>query len=582
MSTEADNTRKMSTGCKSLGLTVPSKILRLSNVRPTKIMEFQRLNLKKTVACLIENCKSMRELKQIHSHITTSPHLFITDRWFLISRLIFFCTVSQSGSLSYANTVFKLVPRKTLFIYNAMIRAYASRIHDPTSSQPLILYKQMLFDAITPDSITFPFVLKHCANRIDGFVGPSVHAHVVKFGFHSDVFVQNSLISLYSQCGSVENARRVFDEMSNRDIVSWNSIIIGCLRKGELDMALELFRRMKKRNIITWNSIITGFVQGGRPKEALKLFYEMQVSDDGMVSPDKVTIASVISACASLGAVDQGKSVHDYLNRSGMECDMVIATALVDMYGKCGSVSRALDVFRAMKNKDVLAWTVMISAFAINGNGIEAFELFLEMEAAGVRPNAVTFTALLSACAHSGLIEIGRWCFRVMKHAYHIEPQVQHYACMVDILGRAGLFDEAEGLIRSMPMEPDVFVWGALLGGCQMHRNFRSGEKVAWYLITLEPLNHAFYVNLCDIYAKAGRFDHVKEVRALMKKKGIEKLVPGCSTIEVDGVVYEFSVRGSPQVLMTEIKSILASLSDEIGRRINMSIVLEADNFITK
>ncbi|KAM3248066.1 pentatricopeptide repeat-containing protein like [Capsicum annuum] len=539
------------------------------------MMEFQRLNLKNTLTCMLKNCMTMRELKQIHGHITISPKLFITDRWFLISRLIFFCTVSQSGSLTYANTVFNLVPRKTLFIYNAMIRAYASRIHDPTSSQPLILYKQMLFDGITPDCITFPFVLKHCVTRVSVVVGKSVHAHVVKFGFHTDVFVQNCLISLYSQSGSVGNARRVFDEISNKDIVSWNSIIIGCLRNSELDMALELFRSMKKRNIVTWNSIITGFVQGGRPKEALGFFYEMQVFGDDMVSPDKMTIASVLSACASLGAVDQGRWVHDYLNTSGLEFDMVIATALVDMYGKCGSVSRALDVFRAMKNKDVLAWTAMLSAFAINGNGREAFELFLDMEAAGVRPNAVTFTALLSACAHSGLIDTARWCFHVMRHAYHIEPQGQHYACMVDILGRAGLFDEAEALIRNMPLEPDVFVWGALLGGCQMHRNFPLGEKVAWCLIALEPLNHAFYVILCDIYAKAGRFDHLKEIRALMKEKGIEKTVPGCSTIEVGGVVCEFSVRGSPQVLMTEILSVLDSLSDEIGRSINMSLVQE-------
>nr|XP_010317464.1 pentatricopeptide repeat-containing protein At5g66520-like [Solanum lycopersicum] len=540
-----------------------------------KMMELQRLKLKNTLAYLLENCRSMRELKQIHAHITTAPQFFITDRWLLISRIIFFCTVSQSGSLSYADTVFRLVPRKTLFIYNSMIRAYASRIHDPNSSQPLILYKQMLFDGITPDCITFPFVLKHCASRVDGLIGPSVHAHVVKFGFHSDVFVQNSLIALYSQFGSVDNARMVFDEMSNRDVVSWNSIIIGCLRNSELNMALELFRRMKYRNIVTWNSIITGFVQGGRPKEALEFFFEMQVSGDDMVSPDKMTIASVLSACASLGAVDHGRWVHDYLNRSGMECDMVIATALVDMYGKCGSVSKALDVFRSMKNKDVLAWTAMLSAFAINGNGREALELFLDMETAGVRPNAVTFTALLSACAHSGLTDIGRWCFRVMRHAYHIEPQVQHYACMIDILGRAGLFDEAEELIKNMPVEPDVFVWGALLGGCQMHQNFQLGEKVARYLIALEPLNHAFYVNLCDIYAKARRFDHVKEIRALMKEKEIEKTVPGCSAIEVNGVVCEFSVRGSSQVLMTEIKFVLSSLSDEIGRSFSMSTVVE-------
>ncbi|CAK9135197.1 unnamed protein product [Ilex paraguariensis] len=532
------------------------------------MIETQRLYVRNTILRLLQNCKNMRELKQIHSQIITSPGISKPDHYFLISRFIFFCTVSESGCVSYATQLFRLIENPNLFVYNAMIRAYATKTNEksgPSSCRSLILYKQMLFDHVFPDCITFPFLLKECVRRGDGFAGRSIHAHVLKLGFHSDVFVQNSLVSLYSECGFLNIALRVFDEMSNRDVVSWNSIIIGCLRSGELDLALDLFRRMKgRRNIITWNSIITGFVQGGRPREAIELFHEMQIWGEDMVSPDRITVASVLSACAAVGAINYGKWMHSYLNRSGLECDMVIGTALVDMYGKCGCVERALEVFRGMPKKDVLAWTAMISVFALHGYGNETFDLFAEMEAAGLRPNPVTFVGLLSACAHAGLVEKGRWCFDMMKSVYLIEPQVQHYACMIVVLSRAGHFHEAEGLIRSMPMEPDVFVWGALLGGCQMHGNVDLGEKVAWHLIDLEPSTHAFYVNLCDIYAKVGKFDDMKKVRAFMNEKGIKKAVPGCGMIEVDGIVHEFSVRGSAEVEMEGIHCVLNWLSNEM------------------
>ncbi|XP_022866521.1 pentatricopeptide repeat-containing protein At5g66520-like [Olea europaea var. sylvestris] len=544
------------------------------------MIESMRLNFKDILARSIHNCKSIRVIKQIHSHIITSPNLSPNDHYFLISRLLFFlCTVNESpDGLKYAVKVFRRIAEPSLFAYNAMIRASSTKIKDPFSCESLILYKEMLCNNLSPDSITIPFVLKECAKRVDGLMGRSIHAHAVKFGYEADVYVQNALISLYSEGRFLDDARRVFDEMSNRDIVSWNSMIVGYLRGGELDVALDLFKEMKDRkDIITWNSMITGFVQGGRPKEALGFFQDMQIfSDDrDMDRPDKITVASVLSACASLGAGDHGRWLHSYLERSRMECDMVIGTALVDMYGKCGCVERAFEVFNGMPKKDVLAWTAMISAFALHGHGEEAFKLFANMEAVGVRPNSVTFVGLLSACAHAGLVEKGRWCFDTMRRVYGIEPQVQHYACMVDILARAGQFVEAEDLIRGMPMEPDVFVWGALLGGCQLHGNVELGEKIAENLICLEPQNHAFYINLCDVYAKAGRFDDLKRIRALMKDKEIRKPVPGCSMIEVDGIVHEFSMKGSPEVpIMEAIKNVLMVLSLEMNRQDNMNIFI--------
>ena len=533
----------------------------------SSIVESQRPDLRKAILRLIQECKNMRELKQIHTQVIKSPFVPKSDQLLLLSRLLFFCAISHLGSLSYANRIFWVIKNPNLFVYNIMIRAYASENggRDKTHSfKSLLLYKEMLCQGISPNCLTFPFLLKECATRIDVGTGRSIHDQVIKYGFYDDVFVNNSLINMYSACGFLSSARVVFDEMFKWDVVSWNSMIVGYLRSGGLDEALDLFRMMNNKNIITWNSIITGFLQGGRPKEALELFHEMQIASDDVVRPDKFTIASVLAACAHLGAIDQGKWVHSYLDRCGVECDMVIGTALVDMYGKCGSVECAYKVFEEIPEKDNLAYTAMISVFALHGFSKEAFDVFAEMEMTGVKPNHVTFVGLLSACSHAGLVEKGRWCFDVMKRVHLIEPQVHHYACFVDVLGRAALFDEAERVIREMPMKPDVFVWGALLGGCQMHGNVELGVRVAKYLIDLEPRNHAFYVNLCDIYAKSGRFQYVKSIRTLMKERGIQKEVVGCSMIEIDGVVHEFSVKGSPDVGMDIVLRVLNVLNNDM------------------
>ncbi|KAF3781542.1 Pentatricopeptide repeat-containing protein [Nymphaea thermarum] len=339
-------------------------------------------------------------------------------------------------------------------------------------------------------------------------------------------------------------------------------MIGGYLRMGALDLAKQLFADMSERNLVTWNTMITGFVQAGRGREALEFFHKMQRS--ARFDPDKITLASLISACSRLGALDQGKWIHNYMQKWGVPMDVVIETALVDMYAKCGCIKRSLEVFREMNYKDVLAWTAMISGLAIHGQGEEALDVFKQMLVEGkCKPNQVTFTGVLCACTHSGLVAEGRQYFQTMRSIYSIEPQPQHYACMVDLLGRAGLFGEAELLISNMPVEPDVFVWGALLGGCKMHGNLELGETVAQRLLSLEPLNHAFYVQLSNLYAKANRFEDAKKLRTTMKDKGIKK-IPGCSLIEADGRVHEFSVHVSHDPLMEEIKIVLEKVTREL------------------
>ncbi|CAM8987761.1 unnamed protein product [Rhodiola kirilowii] len=508
------------------------------------------------LSSLLKRCKSVRDAKHVHTQLTTSPFLSNIDRHSLLTRLLFHCALSQWASPTYAAKLFTSMSTPDLFSYNVMIRASASRGDDDVDA--IKLYKRMVSQGIRPDFISVPFVFKQCGYR-KGFdlIGRSLHAQAIIFGVTPDVYISNTVITFYASHGFLIDARKVFDEMLYRDVVSWNSIIIGCLRCGGLDQALSLFYNMTcPKNIVTWNSIITGFVQGGRGKEALGLFNEMQTGGDA-IRPDKITFANVITACGSVGAIDHGKWVHSYLKKSDLSCDYVIETALVDMYGKCGCLDTAVEVFCSMHNKDVLAWTAMISVFALHGRNKKAFELFDEMISSGVRPNQVTFVGLLSACAHSGLVDKGRWYFDAMSRIYSLEPQVHHYACMVDMLSRSGMFDEAEMLIKGMPMQPDVYVLGALLGGCQMHGNVKLGAKVARSLIDLEPLNHAFYINLIDIYAKAGRFEDVKRSRNLMNERGIKKDIAGCSMIEVDGTVHEFSINGSPDVEMKMVIHVL-------------------------
>ncbi|PKA58015.1 Pentatricopeptide repeat-containing protein [Apostasia shenzhenica] len=514
----------------------------------------------RSLSLFLGRCQSPRSLQQVHAQIITSPILGRRSVDSLLSRLLFFCAASPLPvPIPYLSSLFRSIPSPTLFDYNAIIRAQSSSPRPSLSA--LSLYKQMLAGGIRPDHLTFPFLLKFCSLYFDANAGKALHAQVVKFGLCIDVFVQNSVLYMYSSSGFVACAQKLFDEMPQRDVVSRNSLLVGYLRCGELTAAMSLFSSMEERNIRSWNSMITGLVQCGRAREALRLFQNMQLTRGGSVKPDKITIASVISACATLGALDQGKWLHSYLRRQNLGFDVVIGTSLIDMYGKCGCLDKAREVFDGMPEKDVMAWTAMISAFAVHGCGQEAFILLEEMINQGLKPNHVTFGSLLSACAHSGLVEKGRCCFNLMRNVYMIEPQAQHYACMVDLLGRAGLFSEAETLIRSMPMAPDCFVWGALLGACRMHGNVDLGERIADFLIGLDPLNHAFYIVLSDIYAKAKMYDNVKKIRNLMKERGIKKIMPGCSMIEVNGEVQEFSLKGTGEDLLKEIESVLNGIS---------------------
>uniref|UniRef100_A0A0E0C080 Pentacotripeptide-repeat region of PRORP domain-containing protein n=1 Tax=Oryza meridionalis TaxID=40149 RepID=A0A0E0C080_9ORYZ len=300
-----------------------------------------------------------------------------------------------------------------------------------------------------------------------GGLGAQLHSLLVRAGHAADPHASASLVQAYCSCGSVASARRVFDETAaSADVVSWNVMIDGYVKSGEVARARELFDVMPGRNVVTWTMLIGAYAQMKQPEEAIEVFRRMQVEG---IEPDGVALLSVLSACGDLGVVDLGEWVHRFVLRRGLCQEVPLMNAIIDMYVKCGSVKKALEVFEGMEQKSIVTWTTMIAGFALHGLGLEAVELFLRMEKENVSPNDVTFLAVLSACSHVGLTDLGCWYFKTMVSQYKIKPRVEHYGCMIDLLGRAGCLMEARGLVQDMPFKANAAIWGALLAAARTH-----------------------------------------------------------------------------------------------------------------
>ncbi|KAK9219279.1 hypothetical protein WN943_007921 [Citrus x changshan-huyou] len=409
-----------------------------------------------------------------------------------------------------------------------------------------------------PNKFTYPTVFKACSITEADKEGVQVHAHVVKNGLCGDVHVKSSGIQMYACFGCVNKARQILDDGSKSDVICWNALIDGYLKCGDIEGAKELFKSTKDKNTGSYNAMISGFARFGRFEEARKLFNEMNDKDeitwsaiidgytkDGYykealevfnemqrdkIKPRKFVLSCVLAACASLGALDQGIWIHDHVKRNSICVDAVLGTALVDMYAKCGRLDMAWKVFEDMKMKEVFTWNAMIGGLAMHGRADDAIELFFKMQREKMRPDRITFACVLSACAHAGMIDRGLQALTYMQQMYGIDPEVEHYGCIVDLLGRAGYLAEAEEVISSMPMEPNAAVWEALLGACRKHGEVEFGERLGKILLEMEPQNSGRYALLSNIYAKEdamitgdGSHPQVKEIY-LMLKKIIEKL----------------------------------------------------------
>jgi pentatricopeptide repeat protein len=353
---------------------------------------------------------------------------------------------------------------------------------------------------------------------------------------------------MYVTFQALEEARRVFHTIPHPDSVSWTSLISGYSKWGLIDEAFTIFQLMPQKNSASWNAMMAAYVQTNRFHEAFALFDRMKAENNNVL--DKFVATTMLSACTGLGALDQGKWIHEYIKRNGIELDSKLTTAIVDMYCKCGCLEKALQVFHSLPLpcRWISSWNCMIGGLAMHGNGEAAIQLFKEMERQRVAPDDITFLNLLTACAHSGLVEEGRNYFSYMIRVYGIEPRMEHFGCMVDLLGRAGMVPEARKLIDEMPVSPDVTVLGTLLGACKKHRNIELGEEIGRRVIELEPNNSGRYVLLANLYANAGKWEDVAKVRKLMDDRGVKK-APGFSMIELQGTVHEFIAgeRNHPQ-----------------------------------
>ncbi|OVA01761.1 Pentatricopeptide repeat [Macleaya cordata] len=351
----------------------------------------------------------------------------------------------------------------------------------------------------------------------------------------------NAMIGGYSQCRKMDMARELFEAMPCRNISSWNTMITGYAQNGEVDRARSLFDEMPRRDSISWAAIIAGYAQSGRSEEALNLFIEMKRDGERM---NRSTFTCALSTCADIAALEFGKQVHGRLVKAGYEMGCYVGNALLAMYCKCGSIEEAYDVFEGMTEKDVVSWNTMIAGYARHGFGKEALKVFEAMKMKGIKPDDVTMVGVLSACSHAGLVDKGTEYFHSMDKEYGLKAKVQHYTCMIDLMGRAGRLEDAESLMRNMPFEPDAATWGALLGASRIHGNAKLGEEAAEKIFEMEPDNSGMYVLLSNLYASSGRWSDVGKMRVIMRDRGVKKF-PGYSWIEVQNKVHTFSVGDS-------------------------------------
>ncbi|KAH6773990.1 hypothetical protein C2S51_012394 [Perilla frutescens var. frutescens] len=567
------------------------------------------------------------KLQQIHSLLIVSG---FSDHSSSLTGLLLHCISLPSFPRAYVLSLFNRIRRRNVYTYNAVIRGF--------SSDAVSFYAEMRREGISPNCHTFPLLLKSKTQ-----IPFHIFAHSIKFGFGSDHFLCNTLLSVCANGGLIDSARKLFDEMTQRDVVAYTALMDGYVRTARAREAMELFLEMRElgvesdevalvsalravgllgcvwlgrwihgfyvesgrvvrdvyvctalvdmyvkcgcckdamrvfrdmpyRNCVSWNALLAGYVQWSKFKDVLLLFQEMLVEK---VEPSEATLASVLRACAHLGSLDQGRWLDNYIGGCKLELTSVLGTALIDMYAKCGCVKEALGVFDRIRAKDVYPWTALIFGVAMNGDAVGALNLFSRMLSSGVDPNEVTFIAVLSACSHGGLVTEGQRLFETMECVYGIHPSIDHYGCMVDLLGRAGRLKEAVKLIENMPVEPSAGVWGALFGACMIHKDFELGRYVGNHVIKLQPHRGGRYALLANLYSKSGDRESAASVRRRMKEAGVEK-TPGRSWIESDGVLHEFVALENSHVAAETVYSTLNKLTAQMKQ---LPIVLQVFNY---
>nr|GMD20148.1 putative pentatricopeptide repeat-containing protein At3g25060, mitochondrial [Ipomoea batatas] len=552
-------------------------------------MHLQKCSLKELKSLLL-TCKDRISISKIHTLLISSG---LSTHGILNSQLI--ASYAKVGDIEFARKVFDELPKRGIDAWNAMIIAYSRKGHP---CEAINLYKEMIFTGVKPDSSTFTAALKACTILSDLELGEQILQKAREYGYENDVFVGSSSLNLYSKCGKIDIAMSVFEKMERKDVVCWTTMITGFAQSGKVREAVEMYQRMQKdglegdevvmlglihasanigdiklgcsihgymirkglpmnvlvqtslvdmyakngelglasrvfrklhcRNSVSWSALISGYAQNGLAEDALELLVEMQ---NAGFSPDTASLVSALLACSHVGFSKLGKSVHCYILRRS-EMNQVLGTALIDIYG-------------------------------IHGLGGEALSLFCQMKDI-IEPGHATFAALFSALSHSGLVDEGRYWFDVMINQYKIQPTEKHYACLVDLLARAGQVEEANKLINSMQNEPGIAVWVALLSGCHNHKKILIGDLAARKVLELKPDSLGIYVLVSNFFAAAKKWEEVAAVRKVMRGTGMKK-VPGYSLVEVNGRLHAFLMEDKSHPQHDQIAAMLQKLEQEMA-----------------
>ncbi|XP_068646994.1 pentatricopeptide repeat-containing protein At2g13600-like [Aristolochia californica] len=503
-------------------------------------------------SCFLLKRKSLEELKQIHAQGVIQGFLHFQPASCKILN-----AYASFGRIAEAEMVINQIQDPDVVSLTSLMSLYL-QINDPNKAFSVFL--DIVSAGYRADSFAMVGAISACGRKENLGHGKTVHGMIYRLELVDDVFVNNALIDMYSRNGRLRTAQTVFNSMGVKNVVSWTSMVHGHIKCRNLESAYHVFTEMPVRNAISWTTMITGYIQCEDPIRALQLFQRMRLAGE---MPTVVTLVGVLSGCADIGALDLGQSIHGYICKTNTDSDLTVLNSVIDMYSKSGSVETAEKVFKSMAERDVYTWTTVISCFASHGNGSRALQLFSEMLAAGIKPNEITFLAVLSACSHTGLIEEGRRWFDRMRGFHDLEPKLEHYGCMVDLLGRAGHLDEALRLIEAMRVDPDGVIWRSLMSACLVQGNMELAVEAGKKIIELEPDDDGVYVLLWNMFASGKRWKEAQKVRRLMIKRRVKKK-PGYSWIEVNGIAHQFLVEDKTHHLYKEIYSVLEGLSKQL------------------
>ncbi|PHT60097.1 Pentatricopeptide repeat-containing protein, mitochondrial [Capsicum baccatum] len=426
---------------------------------------------------------------------------------------------TKAGLVDFGKEVFEHIVDKDVVSWGTIIDGYlqAARLNDAVK-----MYREMMCTGLHPNDVMIVDFLSTCGQVMSNFEGRQFHCVTVKMGFDLLDFIQATIIHFYAACGEVDLAHLQF-EIGNKDHVAcWNALIAGLVRNRKIDEARRLFDQMPARDVFTWSSMISGYSQSEQPDLALELFHVMLA---GGVKPNEITMVSVVSSIASLGTLKEGRWAHHYICKNPIPLTDNLSAALIDMYAKCASVNDAFEVFNQIREKavDVSPWNAIICGLAMHGHAHLSLRIFSDLLKQNIKPNSITFIGVLSACCHAGLVEAGEKHFQSMTKLYNVKPNIKHYGCMVDLFGRAGRLKEAEELIRTMPMEADIIIWGTLLAASKTHGNTEIGERAAENLARVEPSHGPSRVLLSNIHADAGKWDDAFLTRQAMRSQGLTR-----------------------------------------------------------